>query len=87
MKKENNKKSPSNSLPGDCKEVSCVLMLLDNIQFLANLDKGGDGAVELLAGVGCGELDADTSLSLRYNRVVEAGYIDVFLLQFGSELL
>ena len=59
----------------------CLKMfLLDNIQLLANLDEGGDGAVELLAGVGCGELDADTCLALRYNRVVEAGYIDVFLL-------
>ena len=66
----------------------CLKMfLLDNIQFLANLDKGGDGAVELLAGVGCGELDADTCLSLRYDRIVEAGHIDVFLLQLGSELL
>ena len=65
--------------------LECVL--LNDIQFLADFDEGGNGAVELFAGVSCRQLDADTCLSFRYNRIIETGDVDVFFLQFCGELL
>ena len=61
--------------------------LFNDIQLLANLDEGSDGAVKLFARVGSGKLDADACLSFRNHRIVETGDVDVLFLQFGSELL
>ena len=61
--------------------------LLQNIEGFAHFDKGLDTAVELLGGVGCGELDADSRLALWHYWVVEACHINTLLLQCSCKLL
>ena len=53
---------------------------------MADLIEVGDASVDLLVGVGGGELYADAYLVLRYHWVAEAGDEDALLLHAGSEL-
>ena len=56
-----------------------LMQLFDHVQFFTDFDECGNGAVKLFAGVGCGQLDADTCLAFGYYRVVETGHVDVFV--------
>ncbi len=60
--------------------VSVLSSLFDNAQFFTNLDEGSQCTIQLFTCVGSRQLDTDTGLSFRYNRVVESGNIDVFFL-------
>ena len=64
-----------------------LMQLFDHVQFFTDFDECGNGAVKLFAGVGCGQLDADTCLAFGYYRVVETGHVDVFFLQFCCKFL
>ncbi len=57
-----------------------VIFLFDNAQLFTDLDEGSQCAIQLFTRVSGRQLDTNTGLSFRYNRVVESGNIDVFFL-------
>ena len=61
--------------------------LFEYAEFFAYLDECGDTLVELALVMRSGNLDTDSRLVLRNDRVVETCYIDAFLLHFRCENL
>ena len=64
-----------------------VAGLFQHTELLADLDEGVDATVELLAGVGGTELNADAGLTLRHYGIVEAGDVDALVEQAVGVLL
>ena len=61
--------------------------LLDNAQFLAHLNEGGDGFVQVLFLVGGTQLHADAGLALGHHGIIETRYEDPLFGHLGSKFL
>lgn len=64
-----------------------IPLLLDDVKFFTNLHKGSDSLIKLLTVVSCTELNTNACLTFRYNRIIETGYIDTFLLHLSCKIL